>query len=177
MQPFITDRCSRPGRFAFRFTFVILAVAAANSVSGANCPAITFGPVPFPTKILPGESYSYPNATATANFNHDKNLDVVYCGVSAVWTLFGDGNGDFSAASNAVNVVATSVAVADLNGDGNPDLVLGTATVNVRVALGNTNGTFQAAATYPASASAAAQVVALADFDGDGKLDIAVMLL
>jgi hypothetical protein len=116
-------------------------------------------------------------ATAPGNFNRDKNLDIVYCGATAVYVLFGNGAGDFSDASNAVAVAATSVAVADLNKDGNPDLVLGTYGANVKVALGNTNGTFQSPVTYPGSATTTgASVVAVEDFDADGKLDLAVLL-
>jgi hypothetical protein len=66
--------------------------------------------------------------------------------------------------------------VADLNNDGNQDLVLGTVSAYVNVALGNTNGVFQPVVAYPASASSAgAQEVAVADFDLDGKLDIAAL--
>ena len=60
---------------------------------------------------------------------------------------------------------------ADLNGDGNPDLV-GASTSGVEVLLGKGDGTFQAPVLYPAKSKPAS--IALADFNGDGHLDLAV---
>ena len=71
----------------------------------------------------------------------------------------------------------TSVAVADVNRDGKPDLVVGTITADaakIGVLLGNGNGTFLTPTTlidtysWPASLS-------VADFDGDGKLDLVIV--
>jgi hypothetical protein len=65
-----------------------------------------------------------------------------------------------------------SVAVADFNGDGIPDLAVanyGQASGTVSVLLGNGDGTFQAAQSYPTGASFAG--VAVADFSGDGIPD------
>ncbi len=69
------------------------------------------------------------------------------------------------------------VAVGDFNGDGNSDLavanqssVLGSG--GVLVLLGMGDGTFQTAINY--GAGAGPQSVAVGDFNGDGKLDLAV---
>lgn len=70
----------------------------------------------------------------------------------------------------------TSVAIGDLNGDGHPDLAVGFLFGNekgVSVLLGNGDGTFRAAVTYSSGDSSGA--VALADVNGDGKLDLLVI--
>src|SRR5262249_23373505 len=140
--------------------------------TAANCPTITYGPVPFPTKTIPAVAFNYPNCAATGNFNRDKYLDLVFCGGAAVYVLFGDTNGPFRDASNAVATAASSIAVADLNNDGNQDLVLGTGG-GAAVALGTTNGIFRPPVTYPASVSSpGASEAVVADLDFDGKLDI-----
>nr|MBA3914825.1 choice-of-anchor D domain-containing protein [Terriglobales bacterium] len=69
---------------------------------------------------------------------------------------------------------STGVAVADLNGDGNADLVVAnnvpSGTVSVLLGLGN--GLFQPQIAY--GAAPYTYSVALADFNQDGKVDIAV---
>lgn len=62
---------------------------------------------------------------------------------------------------------------ADVNGDGILDLV-GTGVNSAAVMLGNGNGTFRAKVEFPAGAQA--QDVAAGDFNGDGRVDLAVSL-
>jgi uncharacterized membrane protein len=73
-----------------------------------------------------------------------------------------------------------SVAVADLNGDGKLDLVVANENQNkndtqgaISVMLGKGNGTFRAPANY-SSGGQSAYSVAVADVNGDGKLDLVV---
>src|SRR5215469_14008978 len=72
-----------------------------------------------------------------------------------------------------------AVAIGDFNGDGNQDLAVAdygdpdtSAGAGVSILLGNGDGTFQAARKF--DAGAAASSIAIADFNGDGKLDLAV---
>jgi hypothetical protein len=72
-------------------------------------------------------------------------------------------------------------AIADLNGDGNPDLVVLSnsyvfgvgAASQVEIFLGNGDGSFKAPITVNTPANATA--IALADFNNDGKIDIATL--
>jgi len=65
----------------------------------------------------------------------------------------------------------SAVATADLNADGKLDLVISNEFSNsVSVLLGNGDGTFQPAVSYPVGANPIA--VSIGDFAGDGKLDI-----
>src|SRR5437879_4793373 len=66
-----------------------------------------------------------------------------------------------------------SLAAVDFNGDGKIDLVVANAgSNNISVLLGNGDGTFQAARTFPVGNRL--EFVAVGDFNGDGKLDVAV---
>jgi hypothetical protein len=69
---------------------------------------------------------------------------------------------------------ADSVAVGDLNGDGRPDLVIGRGNGTVDVLLQGAGNTFTEAPGSPITfgSNHLPEYVALADFNGDGKLDI-----
>jgi hypothetical protein len=72
-----------------------------------------------------------------------------------------------------------SIATGDLNGDGNADIVAvngayGATSSYISVLLGNADGTFLDAVTYPAGGTTAATAV-VDDVNGDGKLDVVVV--
>lgn len=122
---------------------------------------------------------------ATYDFNGDGNLDLMAVNVSAnppvIQILWGNGDGTFSTGpSTTLPGVFSVLGVADFDGDGKPDLLLGsgqsseTVNTSLDVLLGNGDGTFTPATGAPINVGPAAYAVAIADFNGDGKLDIAV---
>jgi hypothetical protein len=107
----------------------------------------------------------------TRDFNHDGKLDIALDGV---WVLLGNGDGTFQ---NPILSLAltTPMAVFDINGDGEPDLVGITNSGVATVLLGNGDGTFLDLQTVTLSSTMNSATAGLAaDFNGDGKLDLAV---
>ncbi len=116
--------------------------------------------------------------TGTVSFVDTTNSDYVL-GTAPLIPQPATGTLTFTNSSNlSTSPYPQSVAVADLNNDGKLDLAVTNYSGSdpiVDVFLGNGNGTFTAAPSVPATGSNA-NFIAVADFNGDGKPDLAVTL-
>jgi hypothetical protein len=120
-----------------------------------------------PYATVPG-----PFAVAVGDLNGDGWPDLVVGSGSGldVSILLGAGGGVFQPEQRvAVGSGASGLRIADVNGDGRPDLVAA-GFGEAALLLGRGDGTFEAAQPVLGAIGAA---VALADFDGNGTLDVA----
>lgn len=124
------------------------------------------------TSLFPSAGY----AITAVDINHDGKLDLI---TSGLFVLLGKGDGTFQTAiESALGPQDFSLAAADFNGDGEidvatPDAIFGT----VDVLLGNGSGKFgNISSVALASGSQLPDGAVVADFNADGKQDVAVAI-
>ena len=150
-----------------------LLLAAAGAQAQFNAPPgspFTVGPAP--------------HSVAAADLNGDGKADFAAANSAgnSVSILLSNGSGGFNAPTGSPFAVGNnpeSVAVADFNGDGVPDLVTansGGSSITLLLGTGVAgvgSGRFSPAPNSPFAVGSAPVFVAVGDFNGDGKADIA----
>jgi hypothetical protein len=137
--------------------------------------------------LTSGASYitdliGYPATVAVGDFNGDGKLDFVtnLCNLNpyecGTGTFLGNGDGTFQPPSALSAPIEESgiMAVGDFDGDGILDLATAGScndAFSIEITLGNGDGTFQNPITY--ATNYCPNDVVIADFNGDGKLDLA----
>ena len=122
-------------------------------------------------------SQQRPYEVITADFNHDGNVDLAIANwlSGSVSILLGNGDGTFQKALMFSDPGPVQIAAGDFDEDGNIDLAVlefgGTGHSVVALYMGEGNGKFRKGASYLAGIQGS--FLAVADFDGDGHLDVA----
>jgi archaellum component FlaF (FlaF/FlaG flagellin family) len=111
---------------------------------------------------------------AAADVDGDGKLDLLVCNgydAPVMTVLLGNGDGTFrrGATYQVSGSIPGNLITGDFNQDGNLDAGVATITERVSILLGVGNGTFSSEAT----AYGAFKFVSAADFNGDGRLDLA----
>src|SRR5579864_6120587 len=173
---------------------LVAAFGVTLASSGANQSSSSGGPLPQLSNSLNGPGNVFLTAEpigtgiqipsfAIADFNGDGKPDLAMplpCSGCGVAVSLGNGAGTFQASVSTVNLGgAVFVAAADFNGDGKQDLaVIGALPTNQTVPalfilLGNGDGTFTLKSTNTGLTNEVS--AAVGDFNGDGKLDVALL--
>jgi hypothetical protein len=131
-----------------------------------------------PIVLYPTSIGDHTHNVAVADLNSDGRPDIITANANnnAAGVMLGNGNGTFQSMVSYVigpNQYSYNVAVADITGDTKPDLVVVNGSSNAAEVLpGNGNGTFQLSRSFGTGSNSAPNKVAVADLNGDNKLDI-----
>ncbi|HWT00602.1 MAG TPA: FG-GAP-like repeat-containing protein [Pyrinomonadaceae bacterium] len=120
-----------------------------------------------------------PVSVAAADFDNDGDQDLAVANIDddTVTILLGDGAGGFTEAANSpfnAGPGPASVVTGDFNNDGRQDLATANAgCTDVTILLGDGAGDFSEAAGSPVTVGITPVSITLADFNKDGKADLA----
>lgn len=115
------------------------------------------------------------SARVTADFNGDGKLDLAYFTAFDVDVQLGNGDGTFQPPVVSPTQNQQSLLVMDFNGDGKPDLLASLTSSGISggfvLLLGKGDGSFQ---TPLETDTALGGLITAADFNDDGKVDVAL---
>ena len=120
----------------------------------------------------------YPQSITSADLNNDGKIDIATLNSGSLSIALGNGFGGFS-----VNTIYDGgsdknfITTGDFNNDGNLDLVLRSGVSSTSILLGDGSGTYSAFPNfdynYVINSESSGIAVVAADFNGDGKMDLA----
>ena len=153
----------------------------AVATTGKNTTAVLLGLGS--NSFRPATTYSAgiePYSIDCADFNGDLILDLAVLSQSdsSVSILLGNGNGTFGMATTLALVsesYPSKLVAVDLNQDGYPDVIAtNDLDDSISILLGRGDGSFQARKTISLEVNNGPGGIAVADFNKDGRLDIAI---
>ncbi len=157
-----------------------LDLAVANSGAGNIGILLGYGNGTFASQITyPTGLDSNPYSVAVGDFNNDTLLDIAVAnyGTNNIGILLGYGNGSF--ASQIIFPMGSSrplsLAVGDFDNDLQLDIAVANAgTLDITLLLGFGNGSFRIEKIYKMDFDSIPYSIAIADFNNDNQLDIAI---
>jgi hypothetical protein len=130
---------------------------------------------PFDTGGNAAASPRFQERLVTADFDGDHKVDValVNSATPNIVTMLGDGHGALGSATQVSALGPTGLATGDATGDALQDLAF-TASSTYETGVGDGAGGFSSFDPYAGGGYTSGTAVALADLNGDGKLDTTV---